>query len=83
MKQIEPIQIWKNGQLLTASVLDATIIHDNLETTCTFYWTIKENEGQTLADGNVIMTDKYYSEWDGSNDYAYGYIAQQINVTIL
>jgi hypothetical protein len=83
MKQISPLQIWKNGQLLTASVLDATIIHDNLETTCTFYWTIKEDKGQTLADGNVTMTGEDYEGWDGSNDYAFDYIASQINVTIL
>ena len=85
MKQISPLQIWKNGQQLTASVLDATIIHDNLENTCTFYWMLKEDgeAGQTLADGNATMTGEDYEGWDGSNDYAFSYIAEQINVTIL
>jgi hypothetical protein len=87
MKQIEPIQIWKNGQQLTASVLDAIIINDNLSTSCTFYWMLKEDlddeAGQTLADGNATMTGEDYDGWDGSNDYAFSYIAKQINVTIL
>ena len=85
MKQISPLQIWKNGQQLTASVLDAIIINDNLSTSCTFYWMLKEEgeAGQTLADGNATMTGEDYEGWDGSNDYAYGYIASQINVTIL
>jgi hypothetical protein len=85
MKQISPLQIWKNGQQLTASVLDAIIINDNLSTSCTFYWMLKEEgkAGQTLADGNATMTGEDYDNWDGSNDYAFNYIAKQINVTIL
>jgi hypothetical protein len=85
MKQIEPISIWKNGQQLTASVLDANIINDNLSTSCTFYWMLKEEgeAGQTLADGNATMTGEDYDNWDGSNDYAFNYIAKQINVKIL
>jgi len=92
MKNIEPIQIWKNGQSLTASVLDAIIINDNLSTSCTFYWMLKEEDtvteeqttsGQTLSDGNVTMTGEEYEGWDGSNDYAFNYIASQINVTIV
>jgi hypothetical protein len=87
MKNIEPLTIWKNGQSLTASVLDAIIINDNLSTSCTFYWMLKEDlddeVGQTLADGNTTMTGEEYEGWDGSNDYAFNYIASQINVTIL
>jgi hypothetical protein len=87
MKNIEPLTIWKNGQSLTASVLDAIIINDNLSTSCTFYWMLKEDlddeVGQTLADGNTTITGEEYEGWDGSNDYAFNYIASQINVTIL
>ena len=88
MKQISPVSIWKNGQNKTASILDAIIINDNLSTSCTFYWMLKEADqqeqaGQVLADGNVTMTGEDYDNWDGSNDYAFDYIAEQINVTIL
>jgi hypothetical protein len=92
MKNITPINIWKSGEVKTASVLDATIINDNLSTSCTFYWMLKEADsvvdeqtiaGQTLADGNTTMTGEDYDNWDGSNDYAFNYIAKQINVTIL
>ena len=85
MKNIQPIQIWKNGQSLTASVLDAIIINDNLSSSCTFYWMLKEEgeEGQVLADGNTTMTGEDYDNWDGSNDYAFEYIAEQINVSII
>jgi hypothetical protein len=92
MKQIQPVSIWKNGQSLTASILDAIIINDNLSSSCTFYWMLKEAGqggedgpavGETLADGNCNMTGEHYDDWDGSNDYAFEYIAAQINVTIL
>jgi len=92
MKNISPVSIWKNGQSLTASILDAIIINDNLSSSCTFYWMLKEADsvvdeqsvaGQTLADGNVTMSGDDYDNWDGSNDYAFEYIAEQINVTII
>ena len=99
MKDIQPIQIWKNGVIKTASVLNATIINDNLSSSCTFYWQLKEADvtpeatdetpepqpiaGEVLADGNVTMSGDDYDNWDGSNDYAFEYIANQINVTII
>jgi hypothetical protein len=92
MKNISPVSIWKNGQNKTASILDAIIINDNLSTSCTFYWMLKEADsildeqsvaGQVLADGNVTMAGQDYDNWDGSNDYAFEYIASQINVTII
>jgi len=88
MKNISPVSIWKNGQNKTASILDAIIINDNLSTSCTFYWMLKEADqeeqaGQVLADGNATMSGDDYDNWDGNNDYAFEYIAEQINVTII
>lgn len=93
MRQIEPLQIWKNGESKTANILNAYIINDNLETSCTFYYQLCEGgqgteempliQGNTLADGNVTMTGENYLAWDGSNDYAFSYIAEQLNLTLL
>jgi hypothetical protein len=88
MKSIQPIQIWVNGANKTASVLDARIINDDLQSSCTFYWELKEasteeTQGQQLAQGNVTMSGDDYLNWDGTNDEAYAYIANQINVVIL
>ena len=98
MVHIEPIQIWKNGQNKTASILDAYIINDNLSSSCTFYWQLKEADitpeptedtpepqpiaGEVLADGNVTMSGDDYNNWDGSNHEAFNFIANKINVTI-
>jgi hypothetical protein len=88
MVQIEPISIWSNGQTKTASELDARIINDDLKSSCTFYYELKEasteeQAGASLAQGNVTIDSENYEGWDGSNDYAFQFIAEKINVTIL
>ena len=93
MKQIEPITIWKNGQIQEANVLNAYIINDNLATSCSFYYQLccsgeptEETPlviGQTLADGNVTMDGENYLLWNGDNNDAYSYIAAELNLTLL
>jgi hypothetical protein len=85
MKNIQPISIWKNGENKTASILEAYIIKDDLSTSCTFYWMLKEanSAGEILSDGNATMSSEDYNSWTGSNDQAYNYIATKINVLIL
>lgn len=93
MKQIEPITIWKNGESQEANLLNAYIINDNLESSCTFYYQLCSSGeateetalsiGQTLADGNVTMSGQDYINWDDSNDAAYLYIAEKLNLTLI
>jgi len=93
MKQIEPISIWKNGESFEANLLNAYIINDNLATSCTFYYSLCSSGegtealplviGQTLADGNITMSGEDYLNWDNSNDQAYSYIAEKLNLTII
>ena len=92
MKNIEPIQTWKNGESKTASVLDAYIINDNLQSSCTFYWMLKEADvvtegqtvsGQVLADGNFTLSGDDYNIWDDSNEQAFQLIADHLKLTIV
>jgi hypothetical protein len=89
MKPIEPITIWKNGESQEANFLVAYIINDNLESSCTFYYQLcssgqqPDTIGQSLAEGNVNMSGEDYLAWDGDNNYAYTYIAQQLNLTLI
>lgn len=100
MKNITPIQIWKDGQSKTASVLIARIINDDLNTSCVFYWELKEADqvtpadpevegsteavvnGAVLSSGNCTWSGEGYSNWDGTNDAAYAFVAGQINVVL-
>lgn len=93
MKQIEPISIWKNGESQEANLLKAYIINDNLATSCSFYYSLcSSGEGteaypliieQTLAEGNVTMSGQDYLAWDNSNEAAYVYIAEKLNLTLI
>jgi hypothetical protein len=83
---IQPVSIWANGQSKEASELDARIIYDDLATSCTFYYELKEVvegvSGSALSVGNVAMDGEDYINWDNSNDEAYVYIAGKLNLTI-
>ena len=99
MKNIYPVQIWYNGQAKEASVLDARIIYDDLKSSCTFYYELNEADiiippiqeggqettqtGIKLADGNISLSEEDYLSWDGSNDYAYNFIPNTLNLTII
>jgi hypothetical protein len=93
MKRIEPIQAWKNGEQLEANFLNAYIINDNLESSCSFYYSLnaggKGTEamplvfGQVVAEGNITMNNQDYIDWDNSNEAAYVYIAEKLNLTLI
>ena len=93
MKPIEPITIWKNGESQEANLLNAIIINDNLATSCSFYYQLCASGegtealplviGQTLAEGNITMSGQDYLDWDNSNEAAYVYIAEKLNLTLI
>jgi hypothetical protein len=90
---IQPVSIWANGQSKQSSELDARIIYDDLATSATFYYELKEatthNEegvasgGMVLSVGNVSMDGQDYIDWDNSNEAAYVYIAGKLNLVII
>jgi hypothetical protein len=93
MKLIEPVTIWKNGESQEANLLNAYIINDNLATSCSFFYQLCSSGegteamplvvGQTLAEGNLTMDGENYLAWNGSNDYAFDYIAEKLNLTLI
>ena len=84
---IQPVSIWNNGQSKQASELDARIIYDDLATSATFYYELKEVvdgvSGSALSVANVSMDGQDYIDWDNSNEDAYVYIAGKLNLTIV
>jgi len=82
MKQIESISIWDNGKNQNAEILNAYCINDNLSNSATFYYSLMSEEKQQLAQGNLSMTGDVYQGWE-TNEYAYDWIAEQLNLTII
>jgi hypothetical protein len=92
MKKIEPVQVWKNGEQIQASFINATS-QDNLNNSCTFYYQLLVGgEGteampitysHSVAEGNISLSGQDYLAWDGTNDSAYSYIAEKLNLTLI
>jgi hypothetical protein len=93
MKKIKPVTIWKNGESQEANLLNAYIINDNLQSSCSFYYSLCASGegteamplviGQSLAEGNILMDGEDYLAWDNPNEAAYVYIAEKLNLTLI
>ena len=81
MKTITPISIWDNGQNKQADILNAFAVNVTLGISATFYYTLS-NEQEQLAQGNLTMSGDYYAEWSNNDNYAWDWIATQLNLTI-
>lgn len=86
MKTIEPVSIWDNGTVQQATILNSYAVNVTLNTSATFWYGLfAENadasQGAQLAQGNLTMSGEAYTQWETDN-YAWDYIAQQLNLTI-
>ena len=80
MKTIENVTFPLN--LGVASLLNAYCINDNLNNAASFYYALLSDGQSQLSQGNLTMTGQDYTDWQ-TNQYAYDWIATQINVTIV
>jgi hypothetical protein len=86
MKQIQPIQIWVNGSLQTATVFNLIIINDNLLNSATFYWQLLDSAEIKLTDGNLTIGEPDYDVWGSTadvNQAAYDWAASKLNITLV
>jgi hypothetical protein len=92
MKNITPVQIWTPNGTKTATKLQGKINNDNMDNAAGFHWRLFESDqemdgqtipGQQITEGNLDMTPEEYAAWDNSNEQAYEFIANQINVVIV
>jgi hypothetical protein len=89
MKTIQPVTVWFNGEEQQAIVLSAIASGDNLLDSASFtYQLLKQvepnpmNAGLSgLVSGQLTMTGEAYQNWE-TNDYAYEWVAEQLNLTI-
>jgi hypothetical protein len=90
MKTIEPVQVWYNGAETSATVLSAMVQNDNLQNSATFQYQLMTEVTMSGSDysypmpvviNSLTITGQDYLDWD-TNDYAYNWIAAQLNLTI-
>lgn len=87
MKTIEPVNIWDNGVVKEATILNAYATNVTLGTSATFWYglfsqNIDGNLGDQLVTGNLVMTGEAYTQWE-VDSYAWDWVAAQLNLTIV
>ena len=86
MKEIQPISIWNNGQMVAATIFNMNSVSDNLSTTATFYYQLYSAENIALTNGNLTMDGTDYTSYctnTDSNNYAYEWAATKLGLTII
>lgn len=87
MKQITPIQIWKDGALETATHFNLSIVYDDLQNSALFLYKLCRYDEEniiTLAEGNQSIIDTDYQTWGtelDANEEAYTIIMSRLNLT--
>jgi hypothetical protein len=85
MKTIQPIDIWKDGELKQAAILKMYISYDDLNTTATFQYQLLRNDLCVVAESKLSIHGTEYANWGSSgdsNEEAYVYGATALNLTI-
>ena len=86
MKLIQPIQIWKDGDLKAASMISMYISYDDLSTTATFQYQLYNDDLCIVAESKLSIYGENYANWGSSGDSnaeAYTYGALKLNLTII
>ena len=82
MKEINPIQVWQNGEIVEAKILNAYAVSVTLDQSASFYYALLTETKQTVAQGNLSMDTEAYEQWE-LDSYAWDWIASQLNLTIV
>jgi hypothetical protein len=88
MKQIQPIDIWINGETKTGVNFSVNCIFDNYENSATNYWQILDADLNVLASSNLTIDGQDYINWGDQpamdiNTWIYNWVADKLNLTII
>lgn len=93
---IETIEIWKDGQVKSASAFTLKSIDDDLASSATFYYQLMTSDvvgddgisqlGEVLSTGNLTISGQEYQDWGSDSDvnlWIYNWAADQLGLTII
>jgi hypothetical protein len=93
MKAIEPVSVWQDGQVKTVTQLLCYISYDDLNSYANFSYRLYEDADPPITavpvgimpviTGQLNMTGADYQNWDDSNESAYAWVADKLNLTIV
>jgi hypothetical protein len=86
MREIQPLDIWSDGDTKTATCLRLYISYDDLATRAAFQYALCDIDGAIIYEGQVIIEGQTYLDWGSSgdsNNEAYVLAAAQLNLTLI
>lgn len=81
--KVQPVQVWKEGQNLSADELKMIVVNDNLKDSATFYWELLAS-GVQVSNGNLQMSAEDYASWgedEDINESAYEWACGKLGLT--
>lgn len=96
-KQIQPVNIWINGENKVGEFFSVTCINDNYENSATNYWQIftkvvdeegNEKIGEQISCGNLTISGEDYVNWGDQpamaiNAWIYDWSASKLSLVII
>lgn len=85
MRNIQPLDIWSDGDTKTAVALSLYISYDDLSTQAALVYKLHDNIGAIIYEGQILFTGQQYLDWGNSGDSnaeAYTLAASHLNITL-
>lgn len=86
MRAIKPLDIWSDGNTITAVCIKLYISYDDLETQAALHYALCDIDNTTIYEGQVLIGGTDYLNWGASSDSnneAYIIAAAQLNLTLV
>jgi len=85
MRNIQPLDIWSDGDTKTATSILLYISYDDLATQAALVYKLFDAIGNIIYEGQLLFTGQEYTDWGNSGDSnaeAYTLAAAHLNITL-
>jgi alanine-alpha-ketoisovalerate/valine-pyruvate aminotransferase len=85
MRNIQPLDIWSDGDTKTATSILLYISYDDLATQAALVYKLFDTIGNIIYEGQLLFTGQEYTDWGNSGDSnaeAYTLAAAHLNITL-
>lgn len=86
MRNIQPLDIWSDGDTKTAVTISLYISYDDLATQAALVYKLHDSIGAIIYEGQILFTGQEYLDWGNSGDSnaeAYTLAAAHLNITLV
>lgn len=81
MAKIQPVIVPIKG---TATNLNLMVLNFTMTAkTAVFYYSLNDDNGVTIMDGNIEMTEAEFNGWGANNQYCIDWAANKLGVVVI